>query len=167
MDETWSRTDQKRANRAKEEALTRLCDDLSRLGEAKLPELELSEEIHDAVLTLQRITSAPARNRQLRRLRSLIRDEDFATIEARLSSLRRHGSVSAGAAETETNRREASWTLRLLGEGSVGLEAFVAEFPQADRTHLRQLVHAVNRATHERRNKAEAKLRSALRGFLR
>lgn len=167
MDDTWSRTDQKRANRAKEEALERLCAELARVSEGKLAELELPEEVHDAVLTLQRITSAPARNRQLRRLRSLIRDEDFAGIEARLGTLRRHGSVGAGGAETEVNRREAAWTLRLLGEGSVGLEAFLAEFRKADRTHLRQLVQAVNRSTHDRRVRAEAKLRAAIRGFVR
>jgi ribosomal 50S subunit-associated protein YjgA (DUF615 family) len=57
--------------------------------------------------------------------------------------------------------------LRLLGEGSVGLEAFLSEFPQADRTHLRQLVRNVARATHERRVKAEERLRLALQSFLR
>ena len=57
--------------------------------------------------------------------------------------------------------------LRLLGEASVGLEAFLSKYPQADRTHLRQLVRNVQRATHGRRVEAEERLRSAVQGFLR
>ena len=43
MDESWSRTDQKRANRVKEETLARLCDELTRVTEAKLAKLELPD----------------------------------------------------------------------------------------------------------------------------
>jgi len=60
-----------------------------------------------------------------------------------------------------------SWTLRLVGEGSAGLEAFIAEFPRADRTHLRQLVRAVQKGVGDRRLRAERTLTAALRGFLR
>ncbi len=165
MDESWSRTDQKRKNRIQEATLARLTDDLVRLPETKLSELELSEDLADAVLEAQRIKSAPARNRQLRRIRALLRDEDTSAIRASLAQ--RDGSASSAAADGETNRRTASWMLRLLGEGSVGLEAFLGEFPQADRTHLRQLVRNVERATHERRAKAEERLRVAVQSFLR
>jgi len=167
MDDSWSRTDQKRANRVKEDALARLSDELAALGEAKLAELALSDELTDAILGLQRIKSATARNRQLRHVRALLRDEDFATIRARVTALREHGRVGPPAADDEQTRREATWLLRLLGEGQAGLDAFLREYPHADRTHLRQLVQNVNRATHGRRVKAEAKLRSAVRGFVR
>jgi len=59
------------------------------------------------------------------------------------------------------------WTLRLVGEGQAGVDAFVAEFPRADRTHLRQLVRAVHKAEGDRRLRAEKQLTAALRGFLR
>ena len=167
MDENWSRTDQKRKNRVKEESLARLSEALTRVSESKLAELELPEELFDAVLGARRIKSAPARNRQVRRIRTLLRDRDFDAIQARVSALLERGSAKAVAVDEETTRREASWTLRLLGEGMVGLDAFLLEFPQADRTHLAQLMRAVNKATHERRAKAEQKLRTALRSFLR
>jgi ribosomal 50S subunit-associated protein YjgA (DUF615 family) len=54
-----------------------------------------------------------------------------------------------------------------VGEGQPGIDAFVGEFPRADRTHLRQLVRAVHKAEGERRLKAERQLTQALRGFLR
>jgi ribosomal 50S subunit-associated protein YjgA (DUF615 family) len=47
------------------------------------------------------------------------------------------------------------------------VEAFVTEFPRADRTHLRQLVRAVQKAEGDRRLRAERTLTAALRGFLR
>ncbi|HEX6277303.1 MAG TPA: ribosome biogenesis factor YjgA [Polyangiaceae bacterium] len=167
MDETWSRTDQKRANRVKEEALARLSDELTVLGPSKLAELELSEELLDAILGAQRITSAPAKNRQLRRVRALLRSQDFAAIRARVTALREHGRASKASSDDEATRREAAWLLRLLGEGGPGLDAFLREFPHADRTHVRQLVQNVNKATHDRRVKAEAKLRASVRGFVR
>ena len=168
MDESWSRTDQKRANRVKEEALTRLGDDLVQLSETRLSALELSEDLFDAIASVRRIKSAAARNRQLRRIRALLRDVDHATIRARLTVLRETGSVhrSSGTFDEETNRLEASWTLRLVGEGTAGLDAFLLEFPQADRTHLRQLVRNVTSGKHGRREKAEAKLRAAVRSFV-
>jgi len=167
MDETWSRTDQKRANRVKEEALARLSDELTVLGPSKLAELELSEELLDAILGAQRIKSAPAKNRQLRRVRALLRSQDFAAIRARVTALREHGRASMASSDDEATRREAAWLLRLLGEGGPGLDAFLREFPHADRTHVRQLVQNVNKATHDRRVKAEAKLRASVRGFVR
>ncbi|HVR19442.1 MAG TPA: DUF615 domain-containing protein, partial [Polyangiaceae bacterium] len=69
--------------------------------------------------------------------------------------------------DDERTRREANWILKLTGEGGPGLDAFLLEFPHADRTHLRQLVRSVTKASHDRRLKAEARLRSAIRGFLR
>ena len=167
MDETWSRTDQKRANRVKEDALARLSDDLARLGEAKLTALGLSEELVDAVVSLKRIPSAPARHRQLRRVRALLRDADFSTVQARVTALHEHGVLPAAGIDDERTRREATWILKLIGEGGPGLDAFLLEFPQADRTHLNQLVRSVAKASHDRRLKAEAKLRIAIRGFLR
>jgi ribosome-associated protein len=167
MDESWSRTDQKRKNRIQEETLARLADDLVRLTETKLAELELSEDLLDGLLEAQRIKSAPARNRQLRRIRALLRDEDASAIRARLTALCQSGTASARLGDGETNRLIESWMLRLLGEASVGLEAFLSKYPQADRTHLRQLVRNVERATHERRKKAEERLRLAVQSFLR
>lgn len=166
MDESWSRSDQKRANRVKEEALARLGDDLASVSEAKLSELDLSEELLDAIVSVRRIKSAAARNRQLRRIRALLRDEDHAAIRARLTALRETGSAKRTLLDEQTTRLESTWTLRLVGEGAVGLDAFLLQFPQADRTHLRQLVRNVTNATHERREKAEAKLRANIRSFL-
>lgn len=163
-----SRSDAKRAERVKEEALARLASDLCQLSAKKLGQLGLDEELVDGVSDARAITSPPARNRQLRLIRGLLRDRDWVALRTRLDVLLETGVVpgAAGSADPVADR-SLSWTLRLVGEGQAGVEAFVSEFPRADRTHLRQLVRAINKAEGERRLKAERQLTQALRGFLR
>jgi ribosome-associated protein len=164
-----SRGDVRRAERVKEEALARLATDLAKLSAKKLGQLELHEELVDAVNDMKAMTSAPARNRQVRRIRILMRDSDWVSLRTKLDTLLETGVVpGAGTAPADpVSDSSLAWTLRLVGEGSPGVEAFVAEFPRADRTHLRQLVRAVQKAEGDRRLRAERTLTAALRGFLR
>lgn len=167
--EAESRSDGRRAERVKEEALARLASDLCRLSAKKLAELSLPEELSDAISDARLIGSAPARNRQLRLIRTLLREQEWVALRTRLDVLLETGALPGrgAAASDPVSERSLSWTLRLVGEGQAGIEAFVAEFPRADRTHLRQLVRAVHKAEGERRSKAERQLTQALRGFLR
>jgi ribosome-associated protein len=162
-----SRSDLKRANRVVEEALERLTVDLCRLNEKKLTLLGLPESVREAILEYQSIESPRAKHRQLRLVRSELRDTDWSSLQKRLLMFLSHGTVPASTEESRAETSmEASWVTRLLGEGAAGLEAFIREYPRADRTHLRQLVRATERASGDRRNKAERKLRDAVRGFL-
>jgi ribosome-associated protein len=166
--EAASRTDGRRAQRVKEEALARLASDLCQLSAKKLEQLGLPEELSDAVGDARAIASAAARNRQLRRIRMLLRDQDWVALRGRLDVLLETGVVpSAPGSADSVSDRSLIWTLRLVGEGQQGIEAFVTEFPRADRTHLRQLLRAVHKAEGERRLRAEKQLTQALRGFLR
>ena len=164
-----SRGDAKRAERVKEDAMARLASDLCVLSTKKLQQLQLPEALFEAVGSAQAIRSAPAKNRQLRLIRILLRDHDWVALRTQLDVLMETGVVPGlGAApKDEVEGRGLSWTLRLVGEGQAGVDAFVTEFPRADRTHLRQLVRAVHKAEGERRLKAERQLTAALRGFLR
>jgi ribosome-associated protein len=143
-----SRSDGRRAERVKEDAMARLAADLCDLSAKKLGQLELPEELVDAVSTGKAIGSAAAKTRQLRQIRNLLREQDWVNSDPVSDS-------------------SLAWTLRLVGEGQAGVDAFVGEFPRADRTHLRQLVRAVHKAEGERRLRAERTLTAALRGFLK
>jgi ribosomal 50S subunit-associated protein YjgA (DUF615 family) len=129
----------------------------------------LDDQLVDAVSSGKAITSAPARMRQIRQIRAQLRDKDWVALRTKLDVLLETGVVPGHGAAPSDPVSDASltWTLRLVGEGSAGVEAFVAEFPRADRTHLRQLVRAVNKAEGERRLRAERTLTQALRGFLK
>ena len=164
-----SRSDARRAERVKEDALARLATDLCSLSAKKLGQLGLAEEIVDAVTDGRAIDPSGAKNRQLRQIRALLRDQDWVQLRTQLDALLETGVVPGhGAVPADpVSDRSLTWTLRLVGEGSSGVEAFVAEFPRADRTHLRQLVRAVQKAEGDRRLRAERTLTAALRGFLR
>jgi ribosome-associated protein len=163
-----SRSDLKRANRVVEETLARLSVELGSLGKKQLAALELPEPVVDAVEGLHGIKSPPARQRQLRRVRITLRNADWSVIQERVNALREFGRVPAlGATEDANAGLEAIWLSRLLGEGFMGLDAFLAEFPRADRARLKDLIHHVDRSSHERRIKAERKLADAIRMFLR
>jgi ribosomal 50S subunit-associated protein YjgA (DUF615 family) len=105
----------------------------------------------------------------VRKIRGLLRDQDWVRLRTQLDTLLETGVVPGqGTAPADpVSDATLGWTLRLMGEGQAGIDAFVAEFPKADRTHLRQLVRAVHKAEGERRLKAEKQLTAALRGFLR
>jgi ribosome-associated protein len=164
-----SRSDARRAERVKEDALARLASDLCSLSAKKLGQLGLPEELVDAVGDGRAIPASGAKNRQLRQVRALLREQDWVQLRTQLDTLLETGVVPGqGAAPADPlSDRSLTWTLRLVGEGSAGVEAFVAEFPRADRTHLRQLVRAVQKAEGDRRLRAERQLTAALRGFLR
>lgn len=162
-----SRSDLKRANRVVEEALERLTIDLCKLSPKKLAALELPDTVAEAIEEYRAIESPRAKQRQLRLVRSELRDTDWSSLQKRLLLLLAHGTLPASEEGSPAEGSvEALWVTRLLGEGGPGLEAFVREHPRADRTHLRQLVRAAERASGDRRNKAERKLRDAVRGFL-
>ena len=164
-----SRSDARRAERVKEDALARLANDLCELSAKKLNQLELPEEVVEAVVEGKAIPVSGARNRQLRQIRTLLRDHDWLRLRGQLDTLLETGVVPGlGAlAPDPVSDLSLSWTLRLIGEGNPGVEAFVREFPRADRSHLRQLTRAVKKAEGDRRLRAERTLTAALRGFLR
>jgi len=170
-DDLVSRSDLKRANRVLEETLERLSNDLCKLSEKRLALLELSETVHEAVLRTQSIESPRARNRQLRLVRSALRETDWSAIQARLLSLLEHGTLpartgnDADVGDGSEEKFAIGWVARLVADGFASLDAFVGEFPQADRAHLGQLIRVVRRSSGERRLKAERKLRDAVRGF--
>lgn len=164
-----SRSDRRRANATLEESLARLAKQLVELSERKLEKLQLPELVLDAVLDTRAITSAPAKNRQLRVVRSTLRDNDWAAIKHRVDSLLKHGTVDTAAPPASADapaHGEHRWLVRLVGEGTPALDALLAEYPKADRNHLRTLIRNAQKASAERRERAEEKLAHALRSLL-
>jgi ribosomal 50S subunit-associated protein YjgA (DUF615 family) len=160
----------KRVNRVIEETLARLSNELVAINPKKLPSLGIPDTLIDAIVGVHAMKSPPARKRQLRLVRSELRGIDWAGLQHRLASLVLHGTAPVAPTDPVALAREsaeAQWVARLIGEGMPGLEAFLREFPRADRTHLRQLVRAVDRSTHERRAKALQRLERAVQEFLR
>lgn len=160
-DDLRSRTEERRVEKTREEALARLARELVGLAEHKLDQLELAEETLDAIREARAIRSHIARNRQLRVVRSALRDADWAAIRVRLDSLLEHGALRATA-----DGAERQWVVRLVGGGSHELEAFLSGHPNADRRHLRQLIRNAQASAPVRRKRAEDKLAAVLRSLM-
>ena len=116
----------------------RLAETLAALSEAQLSRVPLDDDLREEVRRTRAVTSHIARKRQNQFLAKQMRklDEDsLAAIRAVL------------AEDRDSARRDAAvlhhverWRERLLDEGDEALGEFIAEFPQADRQQLRQLV---------------------------
>ncbi len=168
-DDYRSRGDRRAAEREIEDALARLSRELVELNERALERLELPELVLDAVLDARAIKSPPARNRQLRLVRSELRKSDWALARARLDALQRHGTIPASLAQgpSADAARAREWVARLLGEGPDAVEALIRECPSADRTHLRSLIRLAEKSSGDRRIKAELRLADAVASLLR
>jgi ribosome-associated protein len=146
----------------REEALSRLASELCELGEMRLERLGLPESVSDAIDETRRIKSPPARARQLRVVRTALRDASWPEIRARLDQLLAHGTLG----ESQSDAQSQAWLVRLLGEGSKAIDALVGEHPGADRRHLAALVRNARGGSPERRRRAELKLARTLRALL-
>lgn len=116
----------------------RLADALAGLSDAELARLPLGEETRGEVQRVRATSSHIARKRQLQYLAKHLRQLEPASLDpvrAKLAHARSEAVRQAGL----LHRTEA-WRERLLAEGDAALGALIAEFPQADRQRLRQLL---------------------------
>ena len=108
--------------------------ELVKLGNSRLAELKLPENLLTAVLEAKRITSNGATRRQIQYIGRLMRDVDVAPIKAKLDAW--SGNSKAEAARFHRLER---WRERLLMDESA-LPEFIAEYPAADVQQIRTLI---------------------------
>ena len=118
------------------EALQDLGARLVELDADRLATLGLPERLVDAVALARRITRHEARRRQLQYIGRLMRDIDPGPVEAAFARW------AEGPAEERARFAALErWRTRLLEEPAA-LDAFVAEYPEADRAALHRAVAA-------------------------
>lgn len=164
-----SRGDVRRAEREVEDTLARLAKQLVELNPRVLERLELPAPVADAVLDAQAIRSHTARNRQLRIVRSALRESNWSLIRARHAALAKHGSIPASldTESTSSRARAPEWVARLIGEGTPALDELLRLAPSADRVHLGNLIRRVRQQSGPRRQRAEERLSAAVEVLLR
>ena len=140
-----SRGEQRREALAVLELATRLMEQTP----ARLAQLPLGDDLRALVLDSQRITAQIARKRQTQFLAKNLRREDDATLDAIRAALD-HAKADSRRENAALHRVEAMRD-RLIADGDEALAELVAEFPHADRQHLRQL--ARNAHQEKLRNK--------------
>jgi ribosome-associated protein len=158
-----SRTDGRRAVRAREDALEELASDLVRMRPTHLDSLALDEPLRDAIDLARAIKSAPALQRQIRTIRIALRGTEWWALRSAVDHLREHGSL---ATRRDDDGVELAWVVRLLGEGGIAIDELVREHPKADRSRLRMLIRNTQKASADRRIKAERELARVVREIL-
>ncbi len=133
-------------------ALVDLGERLTTLKPALIEKLPLTDALRRALADAPKHTANIARKRHIQFIGKLMRDQNVDEILVLLDQL--------DASTRQYNERFHNlerWRDRLAAGTDEVLEAFVAEYPDADRTHLRQLIR---QAQHEAaQNKAPAATR--------
>lgn len=138
---------------------------LSALTDAQLARLPIPEGLLPHIVETRRITSHVAHKRQLAFLAKQMRREDDAALDAIRDALDEHGE--SARRETALMHRVETLRERLLADGDAALADLLAEHPQADRQHLRQLVrNAVDERNRNKPPHAFRELYRALRELL-
>lgn len=127
-------------------ALLDMGKEIVGLGETELATIPLDSTLRDAITHARKITSNSARKRQLHYIGKLLRKADPDPIRQALEDLRRSANE-----ETRTFHLLESWRDKLIDNERDGMTEFFAEYPNADRQKLRQLLRNVR--TEREKNK--------------
>ncbi len=148
------------ANRREALDILALGEALVALSQAQLARLPVPDELLQHIADTQRIPSHGARKRQLAFLAKQMRRQDDEALDAIRDAMSKDGD----AARRDTALLQRVEVLRdgLLGEdGDTAMTMLLAEFPGADRQHLRQLVR--NTVDERKRNKPPHAFRELFR----
>ncbi len=131
-----SRTQRKNEDRA----LKMLGQELMDLSAEQLQNIDIPDEILDAIRFARKITRHGARRRQIQRIRALLRDADVESIQNSLETIK-HGDnrQTLGFKKTENWRDELKEGNRALIEEILGI------CPDAERQRLTQLARNANK----------------------
>ena len=131
------------------EALQELGETLVKLPAAQFKRIELPENLRIAVADCRKITQNGALRRQKQYIGKLMRGVDPAPIQAQLDVFN-----GVSVAENAKLHQSEKWRDKLIAENDA-LTLFLNAYPDADATHLRQLIrNARDEALHNKPPKA-------------
>ncbi len=155
-----SRTSIKRERVNNESALTELVEELLPLSLERWEQLAVPALTIEKMLDAKKIKHPAARARQVRTVRSTLRDADWTTVRLRLDQFRA-GYPLSSPEEVEASEAQV-WSEQLIVQGDSGLARFMEEYPDADRKRLRQAVRNVVSAPSTKRGKTRVQLDRAV-----
>ena len=130
-----------------------LGEKIASLSKEELTHMEMDDELRHAFEECQKITSNGALKRQKHYIAKLLRSRDIEPLATQLNYiLHKHDIHNA-----EFKRME-KWRDTMIDDGDSGINAFLEQYPHADRHHLRQLVR--NIAKEKKNNKPPASYRA-------
>jgi ribosome-associated protein len=137
------------------EELQKLGAKLIDLSETQLQRIPMGERLDKAVREARTMKHREGRRRQLQFIGKLMRDSDSEAIRKAYER-----ASSTGQEHTKILHLSEQWREKLLNQPDA-LEKFLAEYPSADRQHLRQLIR--NAQKEQSQNKPPATARKLFR----
>ena len=116
-------------------AIFAMAEEISALSHAHIAEFELPEKVEQALLDAAKMGRNAAKKRLLKYITGQMRELDTEAIRERLARIK-----SRSAHGIREHHQAERWRDLLLSDsGNASLTQLVAEFPEADTQHLRQL----------------------------
>jgi ribosome-associated protein len=133
-------------------ALQEMGARLTKLKPDQLERLPMSDRLRAAIAESQRIKKHEAIRRHMQLIGKIMRAEQQEAIKQLLDEM-----DSGSQAHAQKFHLLERWRDRLLHEGPEALTEYLAEYPQADHQHLRQLVRNAMKDEHEQKNRGSSK----------
>ncbi|WP_455199947.1 ribosome biogenesis factor YjgA [Kaarinaea lacus] len=118
-------------------ALQALGEKLVELSTDQLQQLQLPDDLRNAILDAKHIKKRGAIRRQLQYIGRLMRDVDADDIQSQYDNATQHSAKAV-----QQLHKIEKWRERLLEEGDEAIQALTEEFPNIDRHQLRQLIRS-------------------------
>lgn len=134
------------------EALQKLGEELLSLRNTDLENMDLPDELSDAVRTARKIQSRGGLKRQRQFIGKIMRQIDSESIEKQLAIIKHKHDTN-----TVAFRKIEQWRDRLLNNEKSALTEIINLHPDIDRQHINQLVHQALR--EQKQNKPPAAAR--------
>ena len=115
--------------------LQSLGESLIDFGDGELAELPLPDSLVEAIHDARRMKKRGALHRQKQLIGKLMRNVDAQPIREALAKKQAQARVA-----TARFHRAEEWRDRLVRDGDAAMERLVADYPAADRQHLRRLM---------------------------
>lgn len=164
MQNTTDKTDKREDKPSKTQrklamhSLQKTGEQLVTLSDNQLAELDLPENLHEAILVARQITKFGARQRQMQFIGKLMRRIDILPIEEKLKALQRNSSHQI--ALTHLAER---WREQLLSDNEA-LTEFTRQYSGAETTQIRALVRNARKEINS--NKASKNYRQLFHALL-
>ncbi|MCU7836246.1 MAG: DUF615 domain-containing protein [gamma proteobacterium symbiont of Taylorina sp.] len=126
------------------EELQKLGEKLVKLSRAILESFKLEEKLMDALLLAQNIHSNSAKRRQRQLIGKLMRQADYDKIRTQLERYQNQAVEANAYFHKLENYRD-----QLLAQGDKAVNHLLNDYPQLDRSRLRQLLRNAKKETEQ------------------
>ena len=151
--EDWEEPRKSKSQRKRElYAILALTERALTLSDDKLAATGINEKALQAFKEAKKMKASGAKNRQLKYISKLIRNEDVEVLETYLNE-----AEQSHLNENRFFHQLERWRNRLIAEGDAAINDCLDEFPMIDRQQLRTLVRQARKETEQQKPPAASR----------